>query len=158
MLAVGLIEEAAKLIAPVAIVLYTRQRHLADGLLIGMASGAGFAALENMGDDLVVLLQSHGTSWWSMMCCSSAGCSARPRTWPGVNLLFVARRSSASRGVELLVLGHEVAVGAEPTQSSSGLRGSSGVRHVRPEDATNAARASLGHAGHDLRGHIAWSP
>jgi protease PrsW len=60
MLAVGLIEEAAKLIAPVAIVLYTRHRHLADGLLIGVASGAGFAALETMGYAFVVLLQSRG--------------------------------------------------------------------------------------------------
>lgn len=60
MLAVGLIEEAAKLIAPVAIVLYTRHRHLADGLLVGVASGAGFAALETMGYAFVVLLQSHG--------------------------------------------------------------------------------------------------
>jgi RsiW-degrading membrane proteinase PrsW (M82 family) len=49
MLAVGLTEEAAKLIAPVAIVLYTRHRHLADGLLVGVASGAGFAASEIMG-------------------------------------------------------------------------------------------------------------
>jgi protease PrsW len=60
MLAVGLIEEAAKLIAPLAIVLYTRHRHLADGLLVGVASGAGFAALETMGYAFVVLLQSHG--------------------------------------------------------------------------------------------------
>lgn len=60
MLAVGLIEEAAKLIAPVAIVLYTRHRYLADRLLIGVASGAGFAALETMGYAFVVRLQSHG--------------------------------------------------------------------------------------------------
>jgi RsiW-degrading membrane proteinase PrsW (M82 family) len=60
MLAVGLIEEAAKLIAPLAIVIYTRHRHLADGLLVGVASGAGFAALETMGYAFVVLLQSHG--------------------------------------------------------------------------------------------------
>ena len=60
MLAVGLIEEAAKLIAPLAIVLYTRHRQLADGLLVGVASGAGFAALETMGYAFVVLLQSRG--------------------------------------------------------------------------------------------------
>jgi RsiW-degrading membrane proteinase PrsW (M82 family) len=60
MLAVGLIEEAAKLIAPLAIVLYTRHRHLADGLLVGVASGAGFAALETMGYAFVVLVRSAG--------------------------------------------------------------------------------------------------
>jgi RsiW-degrading membrane proteinase PrsW (M82 family) len=57
---VGVIEEAAKLVAPVAIVFYTRHRHLADGLLVGVACGAGFAALETMGYAFVVLLQSHG--------------------------------------------------------------------------------------------------
>jgi RsiW-degrading membrane proteinase PrsW (M82 family) len=53
MLSVGLIEEAAKLIAPLAIVLYTRHRHLADGLLVGVASGAGFAALETGSSTLI---------------------------------------------------------------------------------------------------------
>ena len=41
---VGLIEETAKLIVPLIIVLVLRRdRHPADGLLLGVASGAGFA-------------------------------------------------------------------------------------------------------------------
>jgi protease PrsW len=60
MVAVGLIEEAVKLIGPVAVVLLTRHRHRADGLLIGVASGAGFAALETMGYGFVTLIQSNG--------------------------------------------------------------------------------------------------
>ena len=61
-LGVGLIEEAAKLIVPVVIVLFTthRERHPADGLLIGVASGAGFAVLETMGYAFVTLVQSRG--------------------------------------------------------------------------------------------------
>jgi len=60
MLAVGVIEEAAKLIAPLAVLIWTRHRHPADGLLAGVASGAGFAALETMGYAFVVLVQSGG--------------------------------------------------------------------------------------------------
>jgi RsiW-degrading membrane proteinase PrsW (M82 family) len=58
---VGLIEEAAKLIVPLVIVLVLRRdRHPADGLLIGVASGAGFAVLETMGYAFVTLIQSQG--------------------------------------------------------------------------------------------------
>ena len=61
MFAVGLIEEAAKLIVPIVLVLFLRRdRHPADGLLIGVASGAGFAVLETMGYAFVVLIQSQG--------------------------------------------------------------------------------------------------
>jgi RsiW-degrading membrane proteinase PrsW (M82 family) len=60
-LGVGVIEEAAKLLVPWALVLVLRRdRHPADGLLIGVASGAGFAVLETMGYAFVVLVQSHG--------------------------------------------------------------------------------------------------
>ncbi|GID32401.1 PrsW family intramembrane metalloprotease [Paractinoplanes brasiliensis] len=59
-LAVGLIEESAKLIAPVLVLVFTRHRRPADGLLIGVASGAGFAALETMGYAFVALVQSQG--------------------------------------------------------------------------------------------------
>lgn len=60
MLAVGVIEEVAKLIAPVVVLILTRHRHPADGLLAGVAAGAGFAALETMGYAFVVLVQSGG--------------------------------------------------------------------------------------------------
>jgi RsiW-degrading membrane proteinase PrsW (M82 family) len=59
--AVGAIEEAAKLVVPLVLVLFLRrERHPADGLLIGVASGAGFAVLETMGYAFVVLIQSRG--------------------------------------------------------------------------------------------------
>ncbi|MCY1139132.1 PrsW family glutamic-type intramembrane protease [Actinoplanes sp. Pm04-4] len=60
MVAVGLIEESAKLIAPLAVLLFTRHRRPADGLLVGVACGAGFAALETMGYAFVALVQSQG--------------------------------------------------------------------------------------------------
>ena len=60
MLAVGVIEEAAKLIGPIGVLLFVRHRQPADGLLVGVASGAGFAALETMGYAFVTLIQSKG--------------------------------------------------------------------------------------------------
>jgi protease PrsW len=58
---VGLIEEAAKLIVPAALLVFWRRyRRPADGLLVGVAAGAGFAALETMGYAFVTLIQSQG--------------------------------------------------------------------------------------------------
>ena len=60
MIGVGLIEESAKLVAPIVVLVATRYRRPADGLLIGVATGAGFAALETMGYGFVTLIQSRG--------------------------------------------------------------------------------------------------
>jgi protease PrsW len=58
---VGLIEEMAKLLVPAAIlVLVRRNQRPADGLLLGVAAGAGFAILETMGYALVALVRSGG--------------------------------------------------------------------------------------------------
>jgi RsiW-degrading membrane proteinase PrsW (M82 family) len=61
-LGIGLIEESAKLIAPLLLLLVTRgrRREPADGLVIGVASGMGFAALETMGYAFNALLASKG--------------------------------------------------------------------------------------------------
>jgi RsiW-degrading membrane proteinase PrsW (M82 family) len=61
LLGVGVIEESAKLIIPVAVYLRGRYRSEADGLLFGVASGMGFAALESMGHGLTAFLQSQGS-------------------------------------------------------------------------------------------------
>jgi RsiW-degrading membrane proteinase PrsW (M82 family) len=58
--AIGLAEESCKLIVPLAIFLTGRYRREADGLLIGVASGMGFAAFETMGYGLTALLVSQG--------------------------------------------------------------------------------------------------
>jgi protease PrsW len=58
---IGLIEEAAKLLVPVGILIFTRYRaNPADGLLIGVAVGMGFAALETLGYGFVTLLATGG--------------------------------------------------------------------------------------------------
>jgi RsiW-degrading membrane proteinase PrsW (M82 family) len=58
--AIGLAEESCKLIVPLAVFLTGRYRREADGLLIGVASGMGFAAFETMGYGLTALLVSQG--------------------------------------------------------------------------------------------------
>ncbi|MCA2216442.1 PrsW family intramembrane metalloprotease [Jidongwangia harbinensis] len=64
MVLVALIEETAKLIVPVVLlflVLARRGRRLpSDGLIIGVAAGMGFAALETMGYAFTALLSSRG--------------------------------------------------------------------------------------------------
>jgi len=58
---VGLIEEAAKLVVPLAVLLFTRYRATtSNGLVVGVAVGVGFAVLETMGYGFTVLLSSHG--------------------------------------------------------------------------------------------------
>lgn len=59
---VGVIEEAAKLVVPLALALLVahKWREPADGLVIGVASGAGFAALETMGYAFNQLIQYGG--------------------------------------------------------------------------------------------------
>jgi RsiW-degrading membrane proteinase PrsW (M82 family) len=59
-IAIGLIEETCKLLVPAAIFALGRYRREADGLLFGVVSGLGFAALESMGYGLTALFLSHG--------------------------------------------------------------------------------------------------
>jgi RsiW-degrading membrane proteinase PrsW (M82 family) len=64
MVLVAIIEEAAKLVVPVVLLLTLLFRHgrrlPTDGLIIGVASGMGFAALETMGYAFTALLSSQG--------------------------------------------------------------------------------------------------
>jgi RsiW-degrading membrane proteinase PrsW (M82 family) len=59
--AVAVIEESAKLLVPLVILLWGRYRRPADGLVIGVAAAAGFAILETMGYAFVALIQSRGS-------------------------------------------------------------------------------------------------
>ncbi|HEX2074878.1 MAG TPA: PrsW family glutamic-type intramembrane protease [Geodermatophilus sp.] len=60
LIAVGLIEELTKLLGPAAVLAVLRRPRPADGLLLGVASGAGFAVLETMGYAFVALVRSGG--------------------------------------------------------------------------------------------------
>ncbi|HEY2206179.1 MAG TPA: PrsW family glutamic-type intramembrane protease [Pseudonocardia sp.] len=74
MIGVGLIEENSKLLIPVGVLLVLpRYRRRADGLLLGVAAGAGFAALETMGYAFGTLLSSRAASPTRSTCCRCAG-------------------------------------------------------------------------------------
>ncbi len=60
MVAVAVIEEAAKMIVPIAIFIFARRRTQGRGVDIGIAAGAGFAVLETMGYGFTALLASNG--------------------------------------------------------------------------------------------------
>jgi RsiW-degrading membrane proteinase PrsW (M82 family) len=59
-LAIGLIEESAKLIVPLIFYFLGRYRSEAAGIVLGVATAAGFAGLETMGYGFVSLLASKG--------------------------------------------------------------------------------------------------
>lgn len=60
LLTVGFIEEAVKLIVPVAVFLFARRHTPGLGVILGIASGMGFAVLETMGYGFSALLSSNG--------------------------------------------------------------------------------------------------
>ena len=60
LLGVGVIEEGAKLLFPLIFYFAGRYRSEAAGIVLGVATAMGFAALETMGYGFVTLLQSRG--------------------------------------------------------------------------------------------------
>jgi RsiW-degrading membrane proteinase PrsW (M82 family) len=60
MIGVGLIEETAKLLLPATLLLFVRTRDPGAAVLLGVASGTGFAVLETMGYAFTALLGSQG--------------------------------------------------------------------------------------------------
>lgn len=61
-LLIGLIEESAKLIVPLVFYFLGRYRSEAAGIVLGVATAAGFAGLETMGYAFVTLLQARGNA------------------------------------------------------------------------------------------------
>ncbi|MCB2174366.1 MAG: PrsW family intramembrane metalloprotease [Actinomycetales bacterium] len=100
MLAVGLIEETAKLAVPLAVYLLLRHRDPREGVLIGIASGMGFATLETMGYGFQVLLAAHSiaavdTTLLTRALLAPAGHIA----WTGMTVAMLWRiRSAPHRG------------------------------------------------------------
>jgi RsiW-degrading membrane proteinase PrsW (M82 family) len=106
--AIGLIEETCKLLVPVFIFAAGRFRREADGLLIGVASGMGFAAFESMGYGLMALLASGGrldavtetlfvrtvlspaghAAWTGLVCAALWRTRTHRGAWPWVPVAF----------------------------------------------------------------------
>lgn len=111
--AVGLIEETAKLIVPLVLFIAWRYQSEGDGLLFGVASGMGFAALETMGYGLATYVNSNGNigeteqvvlvrgllsplghaSWTGLVCATmwrERGKTGRFVTWAMVGTFLLA--------------------------------------------------------------------
>jgi protease PrsW len=101
MLAVGLIEETVKLAVPVWLLARGRLRTPAEGLLIGVTAGMGFAALETMGYGLVALITSHGRigSAEEVLLLRGVLSPVGHAAWTGLVCAALWRAWSAPRGV-----------------------------------------------------------
>jgi RsiW-degrading membrane proteinase PrsW (M82 family) len=121
MISVALIEEACKLIIPVLVFLaLKRVRNGADGLLMGVASGAGFAALETMGYGFVVLIQSGGSldAVDKVLVVRGLLSPAGHMAWTGLTAAAIGAAFSAGwtvRSIGLCVLAYAIAVGLHTT-------------------------------------------
>ncbi|WP_258314554.1 PrsW family intramembrane metalloprotease [Streptomyces sp. Act143] len=116
MAAVGVIEEAAKLVMPLVLLLFIRHRSPGDGLLIGVASGAGFAVFETMGYAFVELVQSGGDLHVvdHLLVVRGLLSPAAHMAWTGLTsaaLWSAAAHHWRRRSVGVLVLVYAVAVG-----------------------------------------------
>ncbi|MEU2348458.1 PrsW family glutamic-type intramembrane protease [Modestobacter sp. NPDC049651] len=95
MVGVGLIEETSKLLVPLVVLLWARRRYTrADGLLLGVAAGAGFAALETMGYGFTELISSRGsiTDTVDILLLRGVMSPAGHMSWTGItaSALFAA--------------------------------------------------------------------
>jgi len=106
---VGLIEESTKMIFPLALFLGWRYRSLASGLLIGIASGMGFAVMETIGRGLVDLLNNTQDVGYTMLTRGFFTPAGHP-AWTGLicAVLWKARikpePSSAARVMGIFIL------------------------------------------------------
>jgi protease PrsW len=111
-LLIGAIEEPSKLLVPVAFFLAARYVLAADGLLLGVAAGMGFAAFETMGFALTTLLQSDeiGSAERQLFQRSAAAPFGHP-AWTGLvcTVLWYERRRVGRAAVTPLVVAAFVA-------------------------------------------------
>jgi len=105
LLGVGLIEETSKLVVPVALLIPLR-RHLsrANGLLVGVACGAGFAALETMGYAFTTLIKSGGdiTDTVDILLLRGFLSPAGHMAWTGIAAAALYGAAGTRRGRDLL--------------------------------------------------------
>lgn len=133
---IGVIEEAAKLAIPALFLLWWRPRpRTVDGLVLGVAVGSGFAAMETMGYAFVQLLGTHGNlepvaqllvvravaslgghaAWIGLACAALFGIAAARRRWlgwlrfgivfTGVVILHAQWDATAEAGHSFLAIG-----------------------------------------------------
>jgi RsiW-degrading membrane proteinase PrsW (M82 family) len=99
MVFIGLIEEAAKLIVPVILYLLWRPRDARGGVLVGIASGMGFATLETMGYGFQALLSGGIAAVDQTLLLRALFSPACHIAWTGMTVAMLWRiRPAARRG------------------------------------------------------------
>jgi RsiW-degrading membrane proteinase PrsW (M82 family) len=117
MVGVGLVEEGCKLlVAAVVLVLLGRRRTAADGLVVGVAVGAGFATFETMGYAFTTVLnpQENLTDAVDLLLERGALSPAGHMAWTGIaaaTLFAAAEGRWSPRRVATLVAAFAAAVG-----------------------------------------------
>ena len=114
---VAITEEVAKLIVPAAVLLLRRPRRVTDGLILGVAGGAGFAALETMGYAFTTIVHDHGdlTTVSNLLMVRGLWSPAGHMAWTGITAaaLYNAadqRFSRRTAGVLIATFGLAVAL------------------------------------------------
>jgi len=98
MLLVGLIEEGTKLLVPLVLLLFVRHRDPRAGVIIGIASGMGFATLETMGYGFTALLSQGSLAALEQTLLLRALLSpAGHVAWTGLTVAALWRIPSAPR-------------------------------------------------------------
>jgi RsiW-degrading membrane proteinase PrsW (M82 family) len=104
-LGVGLIEEASKLLVPLVLLIPLRHHPTrADGLLLGVACGAGFAALETMGYAFTTLIRSGGSinATVDILLLRGFLSPAGHMAWTGIAAAALYGAAASRRGRDLL--------------------------------------------------------
>jgi RsiW-degrading membrane proteinase PrsW (M82 family) len=98
MILVGLIEESVKLIVPVILLIFLRRSDPRAGVIIGVASGMGFATLETMGYGFTALLEQKSLAAVDQTLLLRALLSpAGHVAWTGLTVAALWRIPSATR-------------------------------------------------------------
>lgn len=123
MVFVAIIEEAAKLVVPLLLLVLFRPRDARPGVVVGVASGMGFAVLETMGYGFQALLSAHSIAAVDetllLRGLLSPSCHI---AWTGMTVAMLWRLPSAQhRGRALTALGatYLVAVALHATWDGS---------------------------------------
>ena len=99
MVLIGIIEEAAKLIVPVILYLLWRPQDPRGGIIIGIASGMGFATLETMGYGFQALLSGGVAAVDETLLLRALFAPACHIAWTGMTVAMLWRiRTAAHKG------------------------------------------------------------
>jgi protease PrsW len=104
MIMVAVIEEASKIVVPAVVVLFHRHLRWPGAVVLGVASGAGFAALETMGYGFSALLNGGLAALDGTLLLRALLAPAGHVAWTGLSMGAIGRiRGTSHRAQSILV-------------------------------------------------------